>query len=180
MPERELLPGEMAVLALLTLRPMHGYDMARYFREDLAEVVPIEQSLLYSYVRNVEERGCVTWAEERVGLRPPRKTYSLTPVGRALVDGWLDRPAARMREVRFEFLVKLYVLHRTSPGRERDLVARQLDVCEAYRDRLAEVATGAEGFARLVARSKLSAAESVAGWLRGYAEELRAIAAEAP
>jgi len=171
--ERALLPGEFAVLGLLALRPMHGYEMARYFdRDELTEVCPIEQSLLYTYVRNVEERGLVTFTEERVGLRPPRKTYRLTESGRLLVQMWLRQPVERMREVRLAFLLKLYFLEKLDAGAERDLLRRQIDVCEAYRERCVGRVQQLEGFGRLVAQSKLSAAESSLGWLRGYAWEL--------
>ena len=68
MAMRSLLAGEHAVLGLLSFRPMHGYEMARYFdRDDLQEVCPIDQSLLYTYLRNLGERDLVAWSEERVG-----------------------------------------------------------------------------------------------------------------
>jgi PadR family transcriptional regulator AphA len=152
---------------------MHGYEMARYFdRDDLTDVCPIEQSLLYTYIRNVEDRDLVSWTEERVGLRPPRKRYALTISGEDLVAHWLRQPVERMREVRLEFLLKLYFLHRLDPAAERILLGQQIDVCEAYRLRLAERVEESIGFQRLVAQSKLSAAESTAGWLRTYAWEL--------
>ena len=173
MNERPLLPGEFAVLGLLAIRPMYGYEMARYFdRDDLTEVCPIEQSLLYTYIRNVEERGLVTFTEERVGARPPRKTYALTESGRLLVNMWLRQPAERMREVRLEFLLKLYFLSQLDPAAEADLLRRQIDVCEAYQARLADRLEGATGFQRVVAQSKHSAAEATLRWLRSYAWEL--------
>ena len=173
MADRPLLPGEYAVLGLLRHHPMHGYEMARYFdRDDLSEVCPIEQIMLYTYLRNIEERELVAWTEVRVGLRPPRKLYELSETGRALVESWLDEPVQRLREVRFEFLLKLYFLHAAAHERERTLLARQIAICEAYRARLAEKEAASLGFARLVAASKRSGADSTLGWLREYAWEL--------
>lgn len=171
---RRLLPGESALLGLLRIRPMHGYEMARYFeRDDLADVCPIEQSLLYTYLRNLEVRGLIAWSEERVGLRPPRKRYELTPAGREAVDAWLSEPAERLRDVRLEFLVKVYVLHHVDSAAERSLVLRQVETCEAYRARLAErLSRAGSDFARLVAGSKLSAAEATIRWLRDYQASL--------
>lgn len=173
MSERALLPGEFAVLGLLAVRPMHGYEMARFFdRDDLTEVCPVEQSLLYTYVRNVEERGLVTFTEERVGVRPPRKTYRLTESGRLLVHMWLRQPVERMREIRLAFLLKLYFLEKLDAGAERDLLRRQIDVCEAYRLRCSGRVERLDGFSRLVAQSKLSAAEASLHWLKNYENEL--------
>ncbi len=176
---RELLQGEHAVLALLRTKPMYGYEMARYFEgEDLREVCPIEQGSLYTYLRNLEGRALVTWQEEREGPRPPRKRFALTPEGEALVEAWLREPVERLREVRFELLVKLYVLHAVDSVAEVTLVRNQLRVCEAYRERArARVAQTGDGFARLVAQSKLSAADATVDWLRDHLATLSAPAA---
>ena len=177
--KRELLAGEHAVLALLRTRPMYGYEMARYFEgEDLREVCPIEQGSLYTYLRNLEGRALVTWREEREGLRPPRKRFALTRVGEAAVDAWLREPVERLREVRFELLVKLYVLHAVDPAAEVTLVRKQLRVCESYRERAGErLAQAGDGFSRLVAQSKLSAADATLAWLRDHLATLSALAA---
>lgn len=172
MSERPLLAGEYAVLALLTLRPMHGYEMARFFQEELAEVLPLEQNLLYAYVKNIERRGLVQWAEERVGNRPPRKVYLLTEEGQQLAWAWLRRPVERLREVRLELLVKLFVLHETHPSIERQLLAEQIQVCERYQERAADRARETTGYAALVAGSRLSAADATLRWLREYAWQL--------
>ena len=176
---RELLQGEHAVLALLRTKPMYGYEMARYFEgEDLREVCPIEQGSLYTYLRNLEGRALVTWQEEREGPRPPRKRFALTPEGEALVEAWLREPVERLREVRFELLVKLYVLHAVDSVAEVTLVRNQLRVCEAYRERARErVAQTGDGFSRLVAQSKLSAADATVDWLRDHLATLSAHAA---
>jgi DNA-binding PadR family transcriptional regulator len=170
---RLLLPGEHAILGLLALRPMHGYEMARLFEDDdLVAVCPVEQSLLYTYLRNLEDRSLVRWEERRVGNRPPRKLFELTPVGRAELDRWLQQPVGRIREVRLDFLLKLFFLHQLDPAAERRLVAEQIDVCEKYESRLGADIAARRGFPRLVALSKLSAATATLGWLRAYAVEL--------
>ena len=170
---RPLLPGEYAVLGLLLSRPMHGYEMARYFdRDDLSEVCPIEQSMLYTYIRNIEDRGLVSWTEVRVGLRPPRKLHELNAAGREVIEAWLDEPVQRLREVRLEFLLKLYFLHTLDLLREQALLAKQIGICEEYYDRLLGRELATAGFARLVAASKRSGAESTLNWLREYAWHL--------
>jgi len=168
------MTGEYAALALLRIRDMYGYEMSHYFEGDeLGEVCPIEQSMLYSYLRNVEQRGLVAWQEERAGQRPPRKRFSLTADGTLAVDRWLRQPVGRLREVRLDLLLKLYVLHQVNPRAERRLVQEQVEVCEAYRTKLQARFDGADDqFEQLVAGSKLSAAVATLDWLRGYAESL--------
>ena len=178
MTERPLLAGEQMVLALLSLRPMHGYEMVSFVDgEGLAAVCPVEQSTLYTYLRNLEARALVEWTEERVGSRPPRKTYRLTDSGREAISDWLRRPVERMREVRLEFLLKLFFLQRTDGVALRTLVEEQVRVCERYLAGLA-VQEGQGGFERLVADSKRSAAEATLGWLRAYAAPFEAHGAQ--
>jgi len=172
MAERPLLPGEYAVLALLALRPMHGYEMTAVIEEEgLSDVCPVEQSTLYTYLRNVEARGLVAWTEERVGHRPPRKTFELTPAGRELIHAWLRRPVGRMREVRLELLIKLFFLDRLDPAAHRRLLDDQVVACQAYLTGL-DAAPPRGAFQRLVLQSKRTAAEATLSWLQGYAREL--------
>lgn len=174
--DRPLLPGEFALLGLLRRRSMHGYEMARELEsEGLTEVCPVEQSLLYAYLRNLEERELVEWEEQRVGGRPPRKHYRLTESGQETVDRWLREPVERLRDVRLALLLKLHLLESLDPRAERDLLRRQIVVCKDYRAAAEARANDAENrFSRLVARSRLAAAESTLRWLCDYADELEA------
>lgn len=172
MNDRALLPGEYAVLSLLAVRPMHGYEMVCFLGDEgLDAVCPVEQSTLYTYLRNVEARDLVTWTEERVGNRPPRKTYALTPSGEMLIHDWLRRPVERMREVRLEFLLKLFFLNLTDRPAMKVLLSEQIGVCETYLAHI-QAARAESPFRRLVALSKASAAEGTLGWLKSYAYEI--------
>ncbi len=170
--ERALLPGEYAVLGMLSLRPMHGYEMLCFLGDEgLDTVCPVEQSTLYTYLRNVEARGLVSWTEERVGLRPPRKTFELTTAGRELTDAWMRRPVERMREVRLEFLLKLFFLGVLDRDAMRSLLAEQIAVCEEYLAHIQQDPSHSP-FIRLVAQSKRSAAQATLNWLKTYASQI--------
>lgn len=171
MAARVLLPGEYAVLGLLRLRPMHGYEMSRHFDDDLVDVFPMEQSSLYTYLRNVEGRGLVSWEEHRVGQRPPRKIYRLEPAGLAAVDAWLRRPVERIREVRLDFLLKLYFLHESDPAAAGQLVEEQVAVVRRYLQSV-EAQQPRDSFHALVLGSRRSAARATLEWLSAYGADL--------
>jgi DNA-binding PadR family transcriptional regulator len=157
---------------------MYGYEMARMAAaEGLTRVCPMEQSALYAYLRNLEQRGLVEWTEERVGRRPPRKLFRLTSAGKRSVDRWLRTPVGRMREVRLELLLKLYFLGESDEEAERELLRSQIAACEEYQAKLAEETPPGDGnLPRLVSMSKSSAAEATIRWLRDYAIERGATA----
>ncbi len=174
--ERPLLPGEYAVLGLIAVRPRHGYEMARAFAEPpLSEICPLEQSLLYAYLRTIERRGLVDWEEVRAGNRPPRKIYAPSEEGWSLLREWLRAPVERMREVRLDLLLKLYLLRAIDPAGERRLIDRQVEACERYVAAARAQARAAEGFSAVVWESKWRAAQATRAWL--LAERERPVAA---
>lgn len=166
--DRPLLPGEYAVLGLLAVAPRHGYDLTRALASDLGAVCPVEQSLLYAYLRNLEGRGLLEWEEVRVGRRPVRRIYAPTEEGWVTLRAWMHAPVERMREVRQDLLLKIYFLRALDPTAEQPLLARQVEVCERYLNRETAALADAEGFSKLVAESRHSAALATIAWLRTH------------
>lgn len=165
--DRDLLPAEYAALGLLAAEAQHGYELARRWHSSaLAEVAPTEQSVLYGYLRNLERRGLLDWEEIRVGNRPPRRIFSASEQGWEVLRPWLRSPVLRMREVRLDLLLKIYVLRLIDPDGEPRLIARQIEVCERYvQDAQAHLAP-ADGFERLVWESKETAGRATLAWLQ--------------
>jgi poly-beta-hydroxybutyrate-responsive repressor len=80
---------EPALLLLLRERPTHGYELL----EALPELMPgerIDMGNLYRVLRALEEEELVRseWNDDLPG--PAKRTYQLTPAGRALLDRWAD------------------------------------------------------------------------------------------
>lgn len=164
--DRSLLPGEYAVLGLIGSEPKHGYEVSRHWQSSpLAEVLPLEQSVLYGYLRTLERRGYLDWEEIRVGNRPPRRIFTLSEDGWSILGAWMSAPVTRMREVRLDLLLKIYVLRLIDPSREPRLLREQAAVCRGYiADAVARL-DAAEGFEQLVWESKRTAAEATLAWL---------------
>lgn len=171
--DRDLLPGEYAALGLLAVEPAHGYELhRRWLASPLAEVLPVEQSVLYGYLRTLDRRGLLDWEEHRVGNRPTRRIYEPSEAGWELLRGWLRTPVVRLREVRLDLLLKLYLLDLLDPRAQRRLLDRQIEACERLLDDARSAADAVEAeadFAALFTRSRVSAAEAALRWLRAYA-----------
>jgi PadR family transcriptional regulator PadR len=75
---------EPALLLLLRERPAHGYDLLERLPELTGEE-RVEMGNLYRLLRALEDEGLVSsvWAGGK-------RTYSLTPAGRGLLDQWAD------------------------------------------------------------------------------------------
>jgi DNA-binding PadR family transcriptional regulator len=161
--------AEYAILGLLRERPMHGYEIARRFAADLdlGLVLPLDMSNVYALLKDLHEQGLIEGRRETVGRRPPRTVYSLTPGAEALLDRWLSRPVARLREVRADLLVKLYFCRMAGERQTARLLDAQIAASRAYLDRLHRLVqdAGPHGFERLVHASKVGAARATVAWL---------------
>ena len=84
-------PLALAVLACLTERPMHPYEMAATMRSRGQDAsIRLNYGSLYGVVDTLVRRGLVEEHEvERAGRRPERTVYQLTDAGRIEVTDWL-------------------------------------------------------------------------------------------
>ncbi|MGE0681544.1 MAG: PadR family transcriptional regulator [Candidatus Binatia bacterium] len=171
-----LTPTAYAILGLLRERPMHGYEIAQHFKpeEDLGQVMPADISTIYTFLKDLQERGLIYGEQVIVGARPPRKVFSLADDAEAFFLEWLRRPVARMREVRLDFLLKLYFAQQLGAAEAKALVKAQLSACRDYleRQRIHSQHIASTSFESLVLESKLTAAESIVEWLNRIAAQV--------
>lgn len=181
-PGRASMPAEHAVLALLADAggTGHGYDLARQFQagQPLGEVLRLEPSMLYHHLKKLERNGWVTTAVESQGSRPPRQVHTLSDSGRAEVDNWLAEPVQRTREIRLDFLVKLYFARRLRPDSVPDLVGRQRAILTDALDRLQDqtaTVSGTDdedaGFIRDALDLRLRQTQAAINWLDGLSSD---------
>lgn len=158
-------PAEYALLGLLTEGPRHGYDLLRHFERDapLGRVCWLRMSNAYALLRKLERLGLVVSHTQPQENRPPRVIYDLTPAGRRAFEAWVAAPVRRTREIRLDFLVKLYFAQRHDGAATRDLIEQQLEhlrvevarlLAEAERD-------GDDPYLRLVGNLRLAQATAV-------------------
>lgn len=166
---------EMALLGLLKDNPRHGYDLAREFADGtvLSDIIHLEPSLLYANVKKLERDGLVRSTIQRQGTRPPRRMLELSPNGADALTTWLAEPVERTRDVRIEFLLKLYIARRISPERVPSLVAEQSDVCRRFIASLGEqIGAEDDAFRRLVLEMRLAQNVALVEWLDRTGETL--------
>jgi DNA-binding PadR family transcriptional regulator len=142
--QREL-PAEHALLGLLALAggTAHGYDLARQFRrgQPLGEVIRLEPAMLYKHLKKLARLGWLTMTTEDQAPRPPRQICHLTSSGEAELRRWLGEPVARTREIRLEFLVKLYFAMHLAPELALHLATEQRGVMLQLANSLTEQRT---------------------------------------
>lgn len=84
-------PLALAVLALLSERPMHPYEMAQTMRQrHQEEVIKLNYGSLYTVVETLHKHELITAsATQKAGNRPERTVYTITDTGTAELHDWL-------------------------------------------------------------------------------------------
>ena len=105
---------EFAVLGMLRLRPMTGYEIKSAYERGPANFMPISYGQIYPILKKLTADGLVTGKLESGGRE--RQRYSITLAGKKLLRAWLsgtDSGASRSGAVSHrELLLKLFF---TSP-----------------------------------------------------------------
>ena len=86
-----------ALLAILRVGPLSGYDLQKQFMQSVGHVWHAPDSQIYPELRRMEEAGLVDGEEQLRGERGRRRVYHVTDAGdRAFVD-WMNAPMEYQR-----------------------------------------------------------------------------------
>jgi PadR family transcriptional regulator AphA len=139
---KELAP-EWALLGLLTQKPMHGYELHRYFTDPsaLGQVWYLGLSQMYKLLKDLEAQSYVEATVELQESYPARKVYHITPSGQAAFLQWMEKPVSNTRLIRVEFLAKLFLAQLLGPEMIERVIGIQLETCQAQLTRLLDAET---------------------------------------
>ncbi len=163
---KELAP-EWALLGLLTQKPMHGYELHRYFTDPsaLGQVWYLGLSQMYKLLKELERQGYLEVTVESQDSYPARKVYHITPSGRAAFLLWMEKPVSNTRLIRVEFLAKLFLAQLLGSEMIERVIGTQLETCQAQLTRLQERVSD-EGFEHLIFRFRQGQIQAIIDWLK--------------
>ncbi len=167
---KQPLTIEHALLGFLYQQPMHGYQLHQRLAEahDLGLVWRLKEAQLYRLLGRLEDEGYITVVSEAHGSRPPRKMLHLTPQGEAAFLAWTRSPVQRGRDLRLEFMAKLYFARQLGAGATNDLIQaqrRELDRWLEEQMRQADAARAEGVFDWLVHEFRLGQLRAMRAWL---------------
>jgi len=101
------------ILLLLHRSPSHGYKLIEGLAEFGFEEVPVDPSVIYRYLRDMEINGLITssWQMESGG--PPRRVYQITESGDAYLRTWVRD--LQETKITLENFIKAYDDHMVKP-----------------------------------------------------------------
>jgi DNA-binding PadR family transcriptional regulator len=120
-----------AVLGALTVKPMSGYDLKRFFEEGVSFFWAESYGQIYPILKQLRAEGLVADATGEAGAasaragpaHPRRAVHAITPAGREALARWLAEPAEPQGGRRLEILLKLFFARQGGPDVAARLVA---------------------------------------------------------
>lgn len=164
---------EFVLLGLLMESPAHGYELHQKLHtlQPLSQVWKVGQPQLYALLDKLAGQNLLAGRLLPGEGHPDRQRYSLTETGRKRFADWCAAPVPHARDMRQEFLAKLYFARRT--GDARALIKRQRAACRNWLNSLSEqnqALTSHQMDDRLVFDFRLRQVQALLDWLDQAAE----------
>jgi len=118
----------MAVLALVSERPTHGWAIATVLARggEIGSIWSLGRPIVYQGLERLEQEGLIKNIKLERGARGPHRViYDVTAKGRKAVHAWLACPVEHVRDIRSLFLLKIVLSQRAGVDVEPLLVAQR-------------------------------------------------------
>ena len=161
---------EYILLGLLDQNPAHGYDLYKNIihLEGISLVWHVKQSQLYALLDKLETGGLLKSTLLPGEAHPMRKGYQITAAGKQAFYGWRASPVSHGRDMRQEFLAKLYFAHQAGPQVALELIEAQKQACQGWVTELQSrysVQKDGQFYERMVLQYRLSQTMAMLEWL---------------
>lgn len=123
-----------ALLAVLTVEPMTGYDLSKLFQQSVSHVWNAPDSQIYPELRRMEKDHLVVGKEVAWGPKGRKRQYTISAEGLHAFRQWMNEPVTYMPE-RDPAHLKAAYLEWATPEGARSILEAHL---EHYENKLAD------------------------------------------
>ena len=116
-----------ALLAILRVGPLSGYDLQKQFHQSVGHVWHAPDSQIYPELRKMEQAGLIEGEEQARGERGTRRIYHVTDAGEQAFAEWMAAPLDYQR-VRDPAHLRAAYLEATTPEAARAFLERHIEV----------------------------------------------------
>ncbi|MFO7984721.1 MAG: helix-turn-helix transcriptional regulator [Desulfatiglandaceae bacterium] len=160
---------EYALLGVLMSGPKHGYEILHSLETGVGPAWSVSTSQLYVLLKRLEKEGLVTSTLQTQDARPSKRVFSLLPAAEEKFLSWLKRPTDHVRDLRIEFLAKLFFFRNLGLQGGKALVEAQIGLLEQVKEGFrAKKRAEKDDYNRLVYGFRIS---TLTGWLNWLKED---------
>ncbi|WP_455537710.1 PadR family transcriptional regulator [Terrisporobacter sp.] len=117
------------LLGLLEKRELSGYDIKKFFEEEIGEFWSAKHSQIYPELSKLEGQGFVKYRIDIVGSKLEKKYYSITDKGILELNKWISS-TEDLIENKDEFVLKLYFIDNKEDSRLDNMIEEQIKLHE--------------------------------------------------
>lgn len=172
-----LSPTSYAILGLLSISPMSGYDIHVAVDGSIRHFWPISKTQVYAEVTKLEQAGLIAGAAVAQQGVPDKRVFTLTAAGEQALDDWLETGETPPPQFRVPFLLKVLFAHRRDPARTAEMLSDLSEDARAeaagfreFREALEGVDHGEYGALAVGLGERI--AEAIADWAKDAAGKL--------
>lgn len=178
MAENSFPTTSYAVLGLLGLGPMSGYDLVRLVEQSIAHFWTINKSHVYRELSRLEELKYVKSTSVRQERLPDKRMYKQTAVGRRALTDWLNSEKYEADRYRSELLVKLFFAREMDPQHLKNMLKDYREQQVEGRDQFQRIVEGLShnpenAFFRATALMGLRSYETCIAWVDEISKTLQ-------
>lgn len=161
--------SSQAILGLLSIAPMSGYDLFQAVERSVGRFWPISKSQVYSELARLEPLGLIEGTDVPQERLPDKRVFRLSEAGEQALDAWLESGEIEEPQFRIPFLLKTFFGHRRAPADTAGLLDEVRkgagDQAEEYRwflELLGDVPDSS--YSQMVVLFGLRLAEAIEAW----------------
>ena len=129
---------EVALLGLVSIRPMYGYEIGHHFDRALAPFWNVPRTQIYPKLRELDKRELVVSRHVPQEAKPNRRVYEITDEGRERLREWLRQPIRRP-DMQHPLMAKVFLGHLLPPEETLELLEDYRDRARQWRDQLWQI-----------------------------------------
>ncbi len=121
----------LSLLGFFINKPNYGYDLYKHISKETSfyKIWYLKQSQFYGFLERLFNEGFLS-QEMIVGDQyPDRKLFTITESGIQQLENWIIIPVKRGRDMRQEFIAKLFIAQKIYKVKTELLVENQIGVC---------------------------------------------------
>lgn len=155
------------ILGALMSRPKHGYEILQFLEQGLGPAWRFSTSQMYVLLKRLEEEGLLGSILEIQETRPSKRVFSNTPAGEERFLEWVKSPTEHVRDLRLEFMAKLFFFHHLGLQGGDTLVDAQIALLKQVKKGfIAKRRAETDAYNRLVYGFRISTLTAWLNWLK--------------
>jgi len=161
---------QYAILGVLMSGPKHGYEILQFLVTHLGSAWHISSSQLYLLLRKLEAERLLKSNVETQENRPAKRVFLLTSTGREKFSGWIHGPTEHVRDLRIEFMARLFFFNSLSLQGGKELIDTQIKILKQIGEKIRQKQERENSsFNKLVLGFKTATVDAWIEWLANKA-----------